>query len=100
MTNQELQSEISEMWESLRETGNMVTDLPANKVGMPYAAPYEGVCIPVEIDGGFTVISIPVDRVASFAQALIEMIPRSIAMDRRLDAEIGAHDAIEKAKGV
>ena len=100
MTEAELDNEIAGMWNYLRQQGDMVSDAPARKIGMPWVAPYEGVCFPVEIDGRFSVVSIDAEQVARFAAALMELVPDSIAMDARCDAEIAAHDAISKAKGV
>lgn len=99
MTNKQLDREIAQLWNDMRDGDDMVVDAPSNKVGMPYPMPYEGVCFPVEVDGVFSLVSIPVHRVAEFAAALLLMIPESIAMDAEIDAEIGANDAIEKAKG-
>ena len=99
MTEAELDNEIAGMWNYLRQQGDMVSDAPARKIGMPWVAPYEGVCFPVEIDGRFSVVSIDAEQVARFAAALMELVPDSIAMDARCDAEIAAHDAISKAKG-
>ena len=100
MTEAELDNEIAGMWNYLRQQGDMVSDAPARKIGMPWVAPYEGVCFPVEIDGRFSVVSIDAEQVARFAAALTALVPDSIAMDARCDAEIAAHDAISKAKGV
>ena len=99
MTEAELDNEIAGMWNYLRQQGDMVSDAPARKIGMPWVAPYEGVCFPVEIDGRFSVVSIDAEQVARFAAALTALVPDSIAMDARCDAEIAAHDAISKAKG-
>lgn len=99
MTEAELDNEIAGMWNYLRQQGDMVSDAPARKIGMPWVAPYEGVCFPVEIDGRFSVVSIGAEQVARFAAALTALVPDSIAMDARCDAEIAAHDAISKAKG-
>ena len=99
MTEAELDNEIAGMWNYLRQQGDMVSDAPARKIGMPWVAPYEGVCFPVEIDGNFSVVSIDAEQVARFAAALTALVPDSIAMDARCDAEIAAHDAISKAKG-
>lgn len=99
MTEAELDNEIAGMWNYLRQQGDMVSDAPARKIGMPWVAPYEGVCFPVEIDGRFSVVSIDAEQVERFAAALTALVPDSIAMDARCDAEIAAHDAITKAKG-
>lgn len=99
MTEAELDNEIAGMWNYLRQQGDMVSDAPARKIGMPWVAPYEGVCFPVEIDGRFSVVSIDAEQVERFAAALTALVPDSIAMDARCDAEIAAHDAISKAKG-
>lgn len=98
MTEAELDNEIAGMWNYLRQQGDMVSDAPARKIGMPWVAPYEGVCFPVEIDGRFSVVSIDAEQVERFAAALTALVPDSIAMDARCDAEIAAHD-ITKAKG-
>lgn len=99
MTEQELQREITEMWAGLRASGQMVVDAPSLKVGMPYPSPYEGVCFHAEVNGVLSHISIPVVQVERFAQALIQMVPYSIALEQEADADIGAHEAITKAKG-
>lgn len=99
MTEQELDNEISGMWSYLRQQGDMVSDAPARKIGMPWVAPYEGVCFPVEIDGRFSVVSIDAEQVARFAAALVAAIPRAIKLEQECDAEIAAHEAINKAKG-
>lgn len=99
MTEQELQVEIEEMWGYFRSIGDMVVDAPALKVSMPYAAPYEGVCFYVETDGVCSHISIPVDQVRRFADAMLEMMPQAIALEHAADAEIAAHEAIFNAKG-
>ena len=67
MTEAELDNEIAGMWNYLRQQGDMVSDAPARKIGMPWVAPYEGVCFPVEIDGRFSVVSIDAEQVARFA---------------------------------
>lgn len=99
-TEQNLQSKIHEMWGDLRENGDMLIDAPGRKLGMPWAVPYEGVCFPVEIDGIFVFASIPTDQVARFAMALVALVPASISMDAQCDAEMAAHEAIGKAKGI
>ena len=98
MTEAELDNEIAGMWNYLRQQGDMVSDAPARKIGMPWVAPYEGVCFPVEIDGHFSVVSIDAEQVARFAAALMELAPVSITLDQEIDAEMGAHSAISKAK--
>ena len=98
MTEVELDNEIAGMWNYLRQQGDMVSDAPARKIGMPWVAPYEGVCFPVEIDGRFSVVSIDAEQVARFAAALMELAPVSITLDQEIDAEMGAHSAISKAK--
>lgn len=99
MTEQELQREILDMWDDMRDSGRMVVDAPSRKIGTPGAQPYEGVGFPVEIDGVFVFVTIPAEKVPSFAQALMKEAQASVAMDRVLDAEIDAHDAISNAKG-
>lgn len=99
MEDQKLRDELQSMWELNRMAGDMVVDFPSNKVGKPFAVPYEGVCFPVERDGEFVLVSIPVEQVARFALALAEAVPESIALDSACDAEISAHDAIYKAQG-
>lgn len=99
MTEQYLQQEIHEMWASFRARGEMVIDAPAHKVGMPWVAPYEGVCFPVAIDGDFMMVSIPSDQAERFARAIIAMVPKSIEVDSEYEAVIVANFAIEKAKG-
>ena len=99
MTEAELDNEIAGMWNYLRQQGDMVSDAPARKIGMPWVAPCEGVCFPVEIDGRFSVVSIDAEQVARFAAALMELAPVSITLDQEIDAEMGAHSAICKAKG-
>ena len=98
MTEQELDNEIAGMWNYLRQQGDMVSDAPARKIGMPWVAPYEGVCFPVEIDGRFSIVSIDAEQVARFAAALMELAPVSITLDQEIDAEMAAHEAISKAK--
>lgn len=98
-TKQELQSQIDDMWSDMRVNDEMVVDAPEYRVGMPFVAPYEGVCFHVESEGHLVLVSIPVDRITRFAAALTALVPDSIAMDARCDAEIAAHDAISKAKG-
>lgn len=99
-TEQELQHEIAAMWADMRKELGMVIDSPANKVGMPWTVPYEGVCFPVEIDGDFVLVSIPTDQVSRFAAALVALIPESIKLDSECDADMAAHEAISKAKGI
>lgn len=99
-TEQELQHEIAAMWADMRKDGSMVVDTPDRKVGMPWAVPYEGVCFPVEVDGEFVLASIPADQVARFALGLARMVTQSRDIDSGCDAEIAAHDAISKVKGV
>lgn len=99
-TKQKQGKAVAEMWADLRINGDMVVDLPGNKLGVPWAVPYEGVCFPVEIDGTFVFASIPTDQVARFAIALINNIGLSEEIDSKCEAEIAAHDAISKAKGV
>ena len=98
-TEQEFQHEIAAMWAALRKDGDMVVDTPSSKVGMPWAAPYEGVCFPVEIYGEFVMASIPADQVERFALGLANMVALSRVIDSECDAEIAVHDAISKAKG-
>lgn len=98
MTEAEMDNEIAGMWNYLRQQGDMVSDAPARKIGMPWVAPYEGVCFPVEIDGHFSVVSIDAEQVARFAAALMALAPVSITLDQEIDAEMGAHSAISKAK--
>lgn len=100
MTEAELDNEIAGMWNYLRQQGDMVSDAPARKIGMPWVAPYEGVCFPVESDGDFILVSIPTDQVSRFAAALVALIPESIKLDNECDAGMAAHEAISKAKGV
>lgn len=99
MTTQELKEQITRLWADLRENDAMVVDFPARKVGMPWPMPFEGVCFPVEIDGEFTMVSIPTDQVTRFALALTETIPKSERLDSACMAEIAVHNAISKAKG-
>ena len=102
MTEAELDNEIAGMWNYLRQQGDMVSDAPARKIGMPWVAPYEGVCFPVEIDGEFVLASIPADQVQRFAVALVQAASDSEELDAELDLEYGADllalDAISKAK--
>ena len=99
MTEAELDNEIAGMWNYLRQQGDMVSDAPARKIGMPWVAPYEGVCFPVESDGDFILVSIPTDQVSRFAAALVALIPESIKLDNECDAGMAAHEAISKANG-
>lgn len=100
MTEQELKHEIASMWGELRAAGDMVIDAPSRKIGMPFAAPYEGVCFHVEEDGALVHVAIPADQVLRFAAALVAMLPLAIALDDAADADFAAHEAICKAKGV
>lgn len=98
-TKKELREQIAAMWAEMRADGEMVIDRPKNKLGMPWAIPYEGVAFPVGVDGSFILVTIPVDEVERFAEALVAAIPRAIKLDQECDAEIAAHEAINKAKG-
>ena len=99
MTDQDLRREIDGMWADMREDGAMVIDAKTNKVGMPTAVPYEGVCFPVEIDGEFLMVAIPVDQVERFALALASELPFAKALEQEHEAQFNAHEAICKAKG-
>lgn len=99
MTDQDLRQEIDGMWAEMREAGAMVIDAKTNKVGMPTAVPYEGVCFPVEIDGEFLMVSIPVDQVERFALGLAHELPFAKALEQEHEAQYNAHEAICKAKG-
>lgn len=99
MTEKELQIEIAAMWADMRKDGRVVVDAPAHKVGMPHTAPYEGVCFPIEIDGAFTMVSIPATKVAMFAAALVALTPASIKLDEECESECAAHEAICRARG-
>jgi len=99
MTEQEFQKQVADMWADYRQDGDMVLDAPAYKVGMPYAAPYEGACFPVEIDGRLFFAAIPAEQADRFAKALVEKAALSTAMERERDSEMAAHEAICKAKG-
>lgn len=93
MVEQELRREILSMWNDMRDSGCMVVDAPSRKIGTPSARPYEGVGFPVEVDGVFVFVTIPAEKVPSFAQALMKEALVSVVMDRELDAEIDAHEA-------
>lgn len=99
MTELDLRGELDAMWEEFREGGGMVVDAQASKIGMPFAVPYEGVCFPVEIDGEFVMVSIPIEQVERFALALTSEIPDAKAMERECEGQYAAHEAIIKAKG-
>ena len=98
-TKKEIREQIAAMWAEMRADGEMVIDRPKNKLGMPWALPYEGVAFPVGVDGSFILVTIPVDEVERFAEALVAAIPRAIKLEQECDAEIAAHEAINKAKG-
>ena len=103
MADQEFYAEIAAMWADMRSEGSLVVDAPSRKVGMPWAAPYEGVCFPVEIYGEFVMVSIPADQVERFAIALVEASVEAREIDSSLDiehsADLAAFQAICKAKG-
>ena len=98
-TEQQLQSQIYDMWSDLRANDEMVVDAPEYRVGMPFAAPYQGVCFHVESDGHLVLVSIPADQMERFSAALTALVPESIAMDALCEAQMAAHEAIGKAKG-
>lgn len=98
-TEQELQNEISGMWDDMRKEGCMVIDAPARKIGMPHAEPYDGACFPVEIDGHLSFVSIPAEQIERFANALLAAAALSLLMEREHGSEMAAHEAISKAKG-
>ncbi len=100
MTDEELNAEAESMWMDMREDDEMVVDAPAIKIGMPYAAPYEGATFPVEIDGVLNFLSIPTDQIERFARTLLELLPEAIKLEKECDAEFAAFSAINKAKGV
>lgn len=87
------------MWADYRKDGDMVVDAPASKVGMPYAAPFEGACFPVELDGRIFFVSIPAEQAERFAKGLLEKAALSMAMERECRSEMVAHEVICKAKG-
>ena len=87
------------MWADYRKDGDMVVDAPASKVGMPYAAPFEGACFPVELDGRIFFVSIPAEQAERFAKELLEKAALSMAMERECYSEMVAHEVICKAKG-
>lgn len=94
-----LRKQIQGLWADMRSDGDMLVDNQASKIGMPYAVPYEGVCFPVEEDGDFIIVRIPVDQVERFALALASAIPASRHLDAECDAEIAAHGVINKLRG-
>lgn len=99
MNKQELRQEEMQLWSHMRAVGNVAVDYPGRKVGMPGAIPYEGVGFPVEIDGEFLFVTIPVEAVTEFAAALIACVPDSVSLDCELDAKREADIAIARAKG-
>ena len=99
MNKQKLSKTESQLWAHLRKIGDVAVDYPGRKVGMPSAIPYEGVGFPVEIDGNFTFVTIPVEIVTEFAHALIACVPESISQDCELDAKREADIAISRVKG-
>ena len=88
-----------QLWAHMRTTGEIAVDYPGRKVGMPSAIPYEGVGFPVEVDGEFLFVTIPVEAVTAFAGALIACVPESISLDCGLDAKREAEIAIARVKG-
>ena len=88
-----------QLWSHLRTSGEIAVDYPGRKVGMPSAIPYEGVGFPVELDGEFMFVTIPVEAVTAFAKALIACVPESINLDCDLDARREADIAIARLKG-
>ena len=98
-TEQEFQAQVADMWADYRKDGDMVVDAPSSKVGMPYAAPFEGACFPVELDGRIFFVSIPAEQAERFAKELLEKAALSMAMERECHSEMVAHEAISKAKG-
>lgn len=99
MNKQELRKEEMELWSHLRAVGNVAVDYPSLKVGMPSAIPYEGVGFPVEIDGEFQFVTIPVEAVTAFAKALIACVPESVSLDCELDARREADILVARLMG-
>src|SRR5574337_757565 len=99
MNKQQLKNEEMQLWSHLRAVGDVAVDFPDRKVGMPGAIPYEGVGFPVEMDGEFLFVTIPVEAVTAFAKALIACVPESVRLDSELDAKREADIAIARLKG-
>mgnify|MGYP003434505026 CR=1 FL=1 len=97
MTDEKLNAEIALLWRVLRAGGELLTDAPSRKIGMPYAKPYEGVCFPVQDGNEFVIVSIDIKDVVKFAVALIQQIEKARELDQKLDAEIAAAMACEAA---
>lgn len=93
-----LKQEQNELWEQLREDGEMLADFFARKIGMPHATSFS-VAIPVEIDGVFVMVDLDTEQVPRLITGLIDALPEAIAMEAKATSEYATFEAIKKAMG-
>ena len=98
MTEQQLKQEVKEMWEGMRADGEMLVDLPAYKLGMPFAIPGE-VVIPLECDGEFLPVYIDSDLMPALLEGLQKAQKACANMTAEADAEYQACQVIRQAAG-
>lgn len=87
-----------EFWEDMREERFMLVDAPARKVAI---YPNDSGMVIVAIKEGRTtcVTTLQVSEIDATVSALIKAKQVAQPMDELIDAQYGAHCAIEKAKG-
>lgn len=87
-----------EFWEDMREERFMLVDAPERKVAI---YPNDSGMVIVAIKEGRTtcVTTLQVSEIDATASALIKAKQVAQPMDELIDAQYGAHCAIEKAKG-
>ncbi|WP_312417793.1 hypothetical protein [Comamonas sp.] len=98
MTEQQLKQEVKQMWEGMRAEGEMLVDLPAYKLGMPFAIPGE-VVIPFECDGEFVPVYIDPNLIPALVEGLQKTQKACANMAAEADAEYRAWEVIRKAAG-